>query len=145
MRFRNGWKRVTTTKRLSLIGALSLMVACSGSIPWESVCGCTPAPVGLAEDLGVDSNTEFTPEVLTAIVGKRLSNPSTAFDLKAVRSLGYAFDQSCHRTSNRHIRCTFWLWAHDRMGRGIELNLREHGPKQELRLSAHYVYEALER
>lgn len=39
-----------TKSRLLLFGALSLVSACGGVISWESVCGCIPAPVGLAED-----------------------------------------------------------------------------------------------
>jgi hypothetical protein len=131
--------------RLSLTCALSLVAACGGVVSWETVCGCVPATVGLAEDLRVDPSIQFTPDVLEGVVDDRLSEQRRPVDLKAIRSLGYAFDRNCHERRNLRIRCTFWLWSHDEMNRGIELNLRESDLGQDLQLKAHYVYERQER
>lgn len=131
------------TKRLPFGCALSLLAACGGVISWESVCGCVPATVGLAGDLGVEPNTEFIPDALVTIVDDRLSPDKKPVDLEVVRSLGYAFDRNCHDRPNFRIRCTFWLWSHGEMNRGIELNLQESTPRiRDPQLSARYVYEA---
>lgn len=85
--------------RLSLTCALGL-AACGGVVSWETVCGCVPATVGLAQDLRVDTSTEFTPDFLKRIVDARLAEQRKPVDLESIRTLGVAFDRSCHELRN---------------------------------------------
>jgi hypothetical protein len=101
--------------------------------------------VQLAEELGVDQSTEFTPAVLANLVDARLRPRAAEVDLEVVRSLGRAFDRGCYARASIDIQCTFWLWHRDEMERGIQLNVRERTTKEDLRISAGYVYELAPR
>jgi hypothetical protein len=100
--------------------------------------------VGMADDLGIDLNTQFTPEGLVEAVDHRFSSLGVPVNLEGLRSLGYAFHENCYSRPNSRLRCTFWLWNHEGTGRGIELNVREDGFTRfgGPQVSAHYVYES---
>jgi hypothetical protein len=102
-----------------------------------------PASVGLAYDLGIDPNTQFTPGGLIEAVEHRFSSLGVPVKLEALRSLGYAFHENCYSRPNFRVRCTFWLWHHDDTNRGIELDVREGGFTrfEEPQFNARYVYE----
>ena len=120
---------------------------CTGAISWESACGCVPASVGIAEDLKLDPNTQFTPVVLAEAVEKRLSSVGVPVHLDGVRSIGLAFQEGCYKRAEFRLRCTFWLWYNDGTNRGIELNVLEDGfaISDDSQFSAHYVYESSSR
>ena len=106
-----------------------------------------PASVGLAEDLALDPNTQFTPVVLTEAVETRFSSLVVPVHLEGLRSFGPAFEEICYKRPDFRLRCTFWLWYNEGAQRGIELNLREDGfsRSDEPQVSAQYVYESTRR
>jgi hypothetical protein len=120
---------------------------CTGAVSWQSACGCVPASVGLAEDLALDPNTQFTPIVLADAVESRFSSLGVPVKLASLRSLGAAFEQTCFERPEFRLRCTFWLWYHEGTNRGIELNVREDGFTRAggAQFSAHYVYQTTSR
>jgi hypothetical protein len=134
-------------RRIAIACIWAVVAGCGGAVSWESACGCVPASVGLAEDLALDKNTQFTPDVLTDAVEKRFSALGAPVELKSLRSFGLAFEEGCYRRPEFRLRCTFWLWHHEDAMRGIELNLREEGRAgaDEVQFSAHYVYESTSR
>lgn len=125
----------------------AVVAGCVGAISWESACGCVPASVGLAEDLALDPNTQFTPVLLTEAVEKRVSSLGVPVNLEGVRSIGLAFQEACYKRPEFRLRCTFWLWHKDGTNRGIELNVLEDGftRSYDQQFSAHYVYESNSR
>lgn len=135
-------------KRPSAVACLLGAVAgCTGAISWEPACGCVPAYVQLAEDLALDSNTQFTPGLLTEAVEKRFASLGIPVHLEGVRSLGFMFRENCYRRPEFGVRCTFWLWHHEGTERGIELNVREDGftRSEQPQFNARYVYESTSR
>jgi len=134
-------------RRIAIACIWSVAAGCSGAVSWQSACGCVPASVGLAEDLTLDPNTQFTPVVLAEAVEKRFSSLGVAVDLEGLRALGPAFQESCYKRPEFRLRCTFWLWHHEDTSRGVELNLREHGftRDDDAQITAHYVYETTSR
>lgn len=133
------------TKGSVAIACLYAVVGgCTASISWEPACGCVPASVGLAEDLALDPNTQFTPAVLVEAVEKRLSPPGVPVNLERIRSIGPAFQEACYKRPEFRLRCTFWLWHNDGTNRGLELNVLEDGfaRSDDSQFSALYVYES---
>src|SRR5262245_46317019 len=134
-------------RQVSIACVWAVATACTGAVSWQSACGCVPASVGLAEDLALDTNTQFTPMVLAEAVERRFAALGVPVGLEGLRSLGPAFQESCYKQPEFRLRCTFWLWYQDDTHRGIELNLRADGFTRvdEKQFSAHYVYETRSR
>ena len=111
-------RRLTSTAALVLFG-------CSGAVPWEDSCGCAPAWVGFASELGNPPPwyvEMVEPVAVSTAVWKYLRTQPQPATLEAIRSMNATFRESCHR-ENVTIRCRVWLW--DRPGelRGLEVQI----------------------
>ena len=94
-------------RRIAIACMWAVAAGCTGAVSWQSACGCVPTSVGLAEDLALDPNTQFTPIVLAEAVERRFSSLGVPVDLERLRSLGPAFKESCYKRPELRLRCTF--------------------------------------
>ena len=107
--------------------ALSVvLLGCAGGV-WEDACGCVPAWVGFASELGNPepwSPQMVEPRAVSTTVWKYLNKQARPATVDAIRSMNSTFHGACFE-DGAVISCTVWLWEREGEERGLRVEIRK--------------------